>query len=106
MPLTLTKHEQFDLDLLDSGRSYGVMLKPQVAVDLLQACHRRYQRLGYKPARNQVLEDAFILGLITAEEWEAYKDFVDRRFLRRARAALALKHRPKPPLEAYEDGHH
>lgn len=105
--LKLTRAERLELDLLDSGRSHDVALDREFAVNLLRACHRRLPRLRYKLARDQVLEDAYIVGAIKAgDEWNAYKDFIDRRFLRRAREALKLKHRPSPPLEAYEDGHH
>jgi len=100
----LTPNERFELDLLDSGRSYGVVLDRKRAVVLLRACHRQLRRLGYKPARNQALEDAYLVGVINENEWEAYKDLIDRRFQRRAREALRLKHRPFAPL--VEDGRH
>lgn len=106
MTTKLTEEELLEKQLLDSGRSYGIKLDPEFAIYLVQACGRRYRKLGYKKARNEVLEDAWVAGgLATENEWDAYKDFIDRRFQHRAREALALKHRPRPPLEAYEDGH-
>jgi len=104
---SLTEEEKLEQQLLESGRSYGIVLDREFALVLVRACGRRRRRLGYKPARDQVLEDAFYSGGITTDnELEAYKDFIDRRFQYRAREALALKHRPGPPLSAYEDGHH
>lgn len=103
--ISLTANQQFELDLEDSGRSYEVILKTDVARELLAACHHKLQQLGkqhYKKARNEALEDALLVGGIVAAEWNAYKDFIDRRFQRRARKAISLKYRPFAPL--LEDG--
>ena len=106
--LSLTPTERFVQDLLDSGHSYEVTLNSTVARELLAACHNNLVRLGpdeYKRARNEALEDALIVGTITANEWNAYKDFIDRRFQRRAKETIKLKFRSFAPLHAHEDGH-
>ena len=87
--IVLTERERFMRDLLDSGRSYEVVLNREFAVRLLRDCHRR-RRLGYKPARDQVLEDAYVGGgIVTEDEWDAYKDFIDRRFQWRSKAQVS-----------------
>lgn len=87
--------DQFSVDLFRSGNDYGLTLNPQVAERLLEEMSGNFGRSGfYKPARNFTLDRAVEKEWIIDEERSAYKDFIDRFFLRRARAALG---RPEPP---------
>ena len=101
--MRLARGEQFDLDLLDSGRSYGVTLRPDAGEELIEACDKKLRSAGYKSARDQALTDALVAGDIVESEWDAYKDLIDRHFGRKMHAANKVKHRPFAPLEAYED---
>ncbi len=99
--MRLDSHERFILDLEDCGRSWCVVLDESVARELLQICHRKRQKCGYKTARNEALEDALLASKFeTEDQWNAYKDFIDLRFLRRAHAANRVKFRPFAPPEA------
>ena len=99
--MRLNSRERFILDLEDSGRSWGVTLDEGVARELLQATHDKRRRCGYKTARNEALEDALLASKFdTDDQWNAYKNFIDLRFLRRAHDTLAVKHRPFAPPDA------
>ena len=99
--MRLDSRERFILDLEDSGRSWNVVLDEDVARELLQATHDKRVSCGYKTARNQALEDALLSGKFeTDDQWNAYKDFIDCRFLRRAYDANKIKYRPFAPPDA------
>lgn len=97
-----TPEEIFDQDLHDSGRSHDVTLNPDIARKMLHECHiklRQFGKKGYRRARFETLEDALAGCEIEDAEWDGYKDFIDRRFLRRAWEANSIKHRPFAPLQ-------
>ena len=99
--MRLDVQERFSLDLEDCGRSWSVELNEAVARELLQTTHDKRGSCGYKTARNLALEDALLASKFeTDDQWNAYKDFIDLRFLRRAHDALAVKHRPFAPPDA------
>lgn len=98
-----TQEEIFEQDLHDSGHSHNVTLSADIARKLLRECHtkmRAYGKHGYRQARFDTLVDALISCEIDDPEWDGYKDFIDRRFLRRAWEANSIKHRPFAPLDA------
>jgi hypothetical protein len=102
----LTNREQFYRDLLDIDRIYGVALNDAIVRNLLKLCHRYLTELGkdkYREARNLALGKLVPLEA-TEVEWEAYKKIIDLRFQRRSKEAISLKHRPRAPVSALEDG--
>ena len=93
-----------------SGGSYTVTLELAVAQDMINVCGPRIAG-GYKKARNFAL-DTCLPPNATDNEALGYKDFIDRYFQQRLKAARAKKkedeatQRPFAPLAAYQDDIH
>jgi type III secretory pathway component EscR len=56
----------------------------------------------FRQARDQALR-AYRFADSTEEEGAAYKDFLNRYFNKKAVAGAKRKHRPRTPVEVYED---
>jgi hypothetical protein len=78
-------------------------LDEAVAFCMAQVMRPAIRRLGYKPAREQAIA-TYLFEDSSEEEIEVYRRFLDRYFNERAVASIKLKHRPRPPLHAYEGG--
>lgn len=100
--MKLTRQELLERDAQDSGRLHSATISPEHAEEIANRTFATYRRLGYRMARDQAIED--ILPIPPSEkEFAAYKEFVNRRFGRRAKDARDIKNRPFAPVETYED---
>jgi hypothetical protein len=100
MSINLTPKEQFDQDLLDSGRSYGVTLDLKVAQRLTKSFSRGLRdKFEYRACRTYVLEKHVPLEA-SDKERAAYEDFLNRRAQSWRKQAKELKSRPVAPPDA------
>jgi hypothetical protein len=89
--------DEFAFDLFESGLHHSRTLSPLLAAELIEEFSNTFRGGDYKDARNRALDSR----LLDGDEREAYKDFLDRFWQRRAQAARRERKerwRPFAPL--------